>query len=29
MATINTLIPALTDAGATDIFVLPVAKIVH
>lgn len=28
-ATINTLIPALSDAGATDIIELPIAKIVH
>src|SRR5688500_19561912 len=28
-ATINTLIPALKDAGATDIIELPLAKIVH
>lgn len=28
-ATINTLIPALKDAGATDIIELPIAKIVH
>jgi ATP phosphoribosyltransferase len=28
-ATINTLIPALKDAGATDIIELPRAKIVH
>ena len=27
--TINTLIPALKDAGATDIIELPLAKIVH
>jgi ATP phosphoribosyltransferase len=27
--TINTLIPALSDAGATDIIELPIAKIVH
>jgi ATP phosphoribosyltransferase len=26
---INTLIPALSDAGATDIIELPLAKIVH
>ena len=26
---INTLIPALKDAGATDIIELPLAKIVH
>ena len=26
---INTLIPALADAGATDIIELPIAKIVH
>jgi ATP phosphoribosyltransferase len=28
-STINTLIPALSDAGATDIIELPIAKIVH
>ncbi len=28
-STINTLIPALKDAGATDIIELPLAKIVH
>jgi ATP phosphoribosyltransferase len=28
-ATINTLIPALSDAGATDIIELPISKIVH
>ena len=28
-AAINTLIPALKDAGATDIIELPIAKIVH
>jgi ATP phosphoribosyltransferase len=28
-ATINTLIPALKDAGATDIIELPLAKIVQ
>jgi ATP phosphoribosyltransferase len=28
-ATINTLIPALKDAGATDIIELPISKIVH
>ena len=28
-ATINMLIPALKDAGATDIIELPLAKIVH
>ena len=28
-ATINTLIPALKDAGATDILELPLTKIVH
>ena len=28
-ATINVLIPALSDAGATDIIELPIAKIVH
>ena len=28
-ATINTLIPALKDAGASDIIELPLAKIVH
>ena len=28
-ATINTLIPALKDAGATDIIELPLTKIVH
>jgi ATP phosphoribosyltransferase len=28
-AAINTLIPALSDAGATDIIELPIAKIVH
>jgi ATP phosphoribosyltransferase len=28
-AGINTLIPALKDAGATDIIELPIAKIVH
>jgi ATP phosphoribosyltransferase len=28
-ATINTLIPALKDAGATDIIELPLAKIIH
>ena len=28
-AEINTLIPALKDAGATDIIELPLAKIVH
>ena len=27
--TINTLIPALKDHGATDIIELPIAKIVH
>ena len=27
--TINTLIPALKDAGATDIIELPLSKIVH
>ena len=27
--TINTLIPELSDAGATDIIELPIAKIVH
>ena len=27
--TINTLIPALKDAGATDILELPLSKIVH
>ena len=27
--TINTLIPALKDAGATDIIELPLAKIIH
>ena len=27
--TINTLIPALKDAGATDILELPISKIVH
>ena len=27
--TINTLIPALKDAGATDIIEVPLAKIVH
>ena len=27
--TINTLIPALKDAGASDIIELPLAKIVH
>ena len=27
--TINTLIPALKDAGATDIIELPISKIVH
>ena len=26
---INVLIPALSDAGATDIIELPIAKIVH
>ena len=26
---INTLIPALSDAGATDIIELPISKIVH
>jgi ATP phosphoribosyltransferase len=26
---INTLIPALKDAGATDIIELPIAKIIH
>ena len=26
---INTLIPALKDAGASDIIELPIAKIVH
>ena len=28
-ATINTLIPDLKDAGASDIIELPLAKIVH
>ena len=28
-ATINVLIPALSDAGATDIIELPISKIVH
>jgi ATP phosphoribosyltransferase len=28
-STINTLIPALKDAGASDIIELPLAKIVH
>ena len=28
-ATINMLIPALKDAGATDIIELPLSKIVH
>jgi ATP phosphoribosyltransferase len=28
-ARINTLIPALKDAGATDILELPLTKIVH
>ena len=28
-STINTLIPALKDAGASDILELPLAKIVH
>ena len=28
-AGINTLIPALKDAGATDIIELPIAKIIH
>jgi len=28
-STINTLIPALSDAGATDIIELPISKIVH
>jgi len=28
-AVINTLIPELSDAGATDILELPLAKIVH
>jgi ATP phosphoribosyltransferase len=28
-AVINTLIPALKDAGASDIIELPLAKIVH
>ena len=28
-ADINTLIPALKDAGATDIIELPISKIVH
>jgi ATP phosphoribosyltransferase len=27
--TINTLIPALSDAGATDIIELPISKIVR
>jgi len=28
-STINTLIPALKDAGASDIIELPLAKIIH
>jgi ATP phosphoribosyltransferase len=27
--TINTLIPALIDAGATDLLEIPISKIVH